>query len=437
MGCVPTCNTGSLGTETILEKDPTEENSGSSLTVPVCTFPTTSDFFTEWGRVYEGSAGGCLLDGTKGSCRSYTYYTNGFRNNIYASTIKSMDSDGVTSYISGGLNSRINNDTYFSYTIYHEFWDEHITEKNTVCLYTAITPKFIVQFPEDWEESNIKYAKCIEIDSCPGTLHEDDDELIDNTPVRCKLTKLEAEANFGLTGEEGWCKGPTYGGCQFCNDNYAIYGWSDDYDISNNPEYFHHCARQPPKDESGIPESDFVCEKLYPEGNDEARTQFKCQHISGTISIYPIYTLDNTLASKVIRLINDDDSFIRNIYAPTAAGECDVSKKVTKDLGSGSVTICELKPADMDFLYKADTHCIAEAGVCLECENDFKPLMGREGTSISDISELAVIKCYTESFFQTEAIRQYTTAHRSPNWNNEDVYYMNSKPIYIYIYINL
>ena len=108
---------------------------------------------------------------------------------------------------------------------------------------------------------------------------------------------------------------------------------------------------------------------------------------------------------------------------------------MTKDLGSGSVTICELKPADMDFLYKDDTHCIAEAGVCLECENGFKPLMGREGTTISDISELAVFKCYEESFFQTEAIRQYISniEFQSPNWNNEPVYYMNS--IYIYIYI--
>ena len=300
MGCVPTCNTGSLGTEDILEKHPTEENSGSSLTVPVCTFPTTSDFFTEWGRVYEGSAGGCLLDGTKGSCRSYTYGTYGSRNNIYASAIKSMDSDGVTSYISGGLDSTPQDDTYFSYTKYHVFWNEYISEKNTVCLYTAATPKFIVQFPEDWGESYIDYAKCIEIDSCPGTLHEDD-ELIDNTPVRCKLTKLEAETNFGLKGDEGGCNGPTYGGCHVCHDKYAIYGWSDDYDISNNPEYLHHCASQPPMDESGNPESDAVCEKLHPEGHNivinletgyiEAFTLFKCQHISGTISIYPIYTI--------------------------------------------------------------------------------------------------------------------------------------------------
>ena len=102
---------------------------------------------------------------------------------------------------------------------------------------------------------------------------------------------------------------------------------------------------------------------------------------------------------------------------------------MTKDLGSGSVTICELKPADMDFLYKDESHCIAEAGVCLECENGFKPLMGREGTTISDISEVAAFKCYSESFFHTEAIRQFTREIQSPNWNNERVYYMNS--IYI------
>ena len=295
MGCVPTCNTGSLGTEDILEKDPKDENSGSSLTVPVCTFPTTSDFFTEWGRVYEGLSGGCLLDGTKGSCRGNTYGNNiywTYENNIYASVIKSMDSDGVTSYISGGLDSNPQDDTYFSYTIYHKSQqNEHISEKNTVCQYTAATPKFIVQFPDYRDENDIKYAKCIEIDSCPGTLHEDD-QLIDNTPVRCRLTKLEAEANFGLTGKEGWCRGPIYGGYQFCEYKYAIYGWSDDYDISNNPEYFHHCAAQPPKDESGNPESDVVCEKLHPEGHYEVTPLFKCQHISGTISkpyIYPIY----------------------------------------------------------------------------------------------------------------------------------------------------
>ena len=295
LGCVNTCPQATT-TENILETATGAENDGSSLTIEVCTIADSTTFFTAWGRVYEGQAVGCHLNGTQASCQSYYNYNNN------ANTFDIYNKDSVTGdiYISGQQEGGRNDDTHYSYSDFHMWSVRNFVEPRNFCIYTSADKKYIVQFPAMNDDATIEYAECMSLESCPGTVNAADTEA-DGNSVRCLLTNIEANINFGQKGEQ--CRGPTWGPCRTCNDQgqkYAVHGKNAGYDNSNVPEYFYTCSHEVPKDVDGNIIQDIVCEKLHPTGFEEfdqgynnpyhqELILFECYHIAGNIYIYIYY----------------------------------------------------------------------------------------------------------------------------------------------------
>ena len=357
----------------------------------MCELTDSMEVFTQNGR--RRIPGTCNVDRIHGGCLDSDYSTQYI--------IEEEDSEGKT-YTTGVMNAPLNDQSFYSYTRFIGGRWRHITRPVESCIYTTSKPQYIVHFPDEagggTNTQVVGYGRCLNAShfpagDCPGNMSLAGGEM-EGMPVVCKLEVSQAEYLFGRKG--GNCQGSAFGGCDACDVGFPfkLYGSSSGYQNIARGEYFFQCLNERPRDE------DVVCRKINPHKfivESEIHEEFVCHHITGNIYIYIyIYLLDQKIASKTIRIMNEDGSFKNNRWAPRAASECPTSMQMDLAFGGLTVIICEARINEtVDNLYDPQKHCITEDGSgspCIECEEGFLAVAGRKGTEGS-LSDIRVDKC--------------------------------------------